>query len=85
MEEKEQDKLTRRMAGLTDDTIDEGLITPVVAFDPRLALGEGRRTLSWIWYSISERELQGDSNEVNVAAGGFLWRAIFGCDGLPAP
>jgi hypothetical protein len=78
-EEREQDKLTRRMAGLADESIHEGLTTPVVAFDPRLALGEGRRTLSWIWYSVSERELQGDSKEVNTA-GGFLCCALRGHD-----
>jgi len=54
------------MAGWTDDAI-ETMNTPVVAFDPRLALGEGQRTLSWIWYSVSERELEGDSRDVAAA------------------
>ena len=68
-EEKEQDKLTRRMAGLTDTAANDVPNTRMVAFDPRMALGEGRRTLSWIWYTVSERELQGDPKE--VAACGF--------------
>jgi hypothetical protein len=50
---------TRRMGGLADKAVlgeldDESL--PTVTFDPVLALGEGRRTLSWIWYSVTEEE-----------------------------
>lgn len=61
-EEKEEHKRTRRMAGFTEQQIDGELDSapnmPTVQFDPVLALGEGSRQLSWIWYSISERERQ---------------------------
>ena len=67
-EEKEEYKTTRQMAGLTDDeVIDELKNVPVVAFNPVLALGEGRRTLSWIWYSVSDSELQGNTKEVEAS------------------
>jgi hypothetical protein len=59
-EEEEQHKLVRRMAGMTDESGDDVPNTRVVAFDPRTALGEGRRTLSWIWYAVSEQELLSD-------------------------
>jgi hypothetical protein len=29
---------------------------PVIPFNPVLAVGEGQRTLSWIWYDISTSE-----------------------------
>lgn len=66
-EEKEVHKRTRRMAGFTEEQIESELDgatnMPTIQFDPVLALGEGRRQLSWIWYSISERERQ--SGEVD--------------------
>jgi len=59
---------TRQMAGIVDQGSTDDLSTvPVVAFDPHLALGEGRRTLSWIWYTISDQELQGSSQEVEAS------------------
>lgn len=61
-EEKEEHVRTRRMAGFTAEQIDGELDgaanMPTIQFDPVLALGEGRRQLSWIWYTISERERQ---------------------------
>ena len=82
-EEKEEQRRTRQMAGVTDDSsLTELSHAPVVVIDPRLALGEGRRTLSWIWYSVSEQELQGSSKEVEASkypftlkCGGFIWIA----------
>ena len=47
--------------------------TPVLRLDPRLALGEGQRMLSWIWYTVSEQEIQGDSKELEASE--YLWRA----------
>ena len=67
-EEKEDERRTRQMAGVVDDRSLTGLSNaPVIAIDPRLALGEGWRTLSWIWYSVSEKELQGSSQEVKAS------------------
>lgn len=64
-EEMEDYRRTCRMAGLPEN----GPIanTPVVSFDPRLALGEGRRSLSWIWYLASEGELEGTSQGVEAS------------------
>ena len=64
-EEKEQKKRTQDMAGITtssaldDDRINQEL--PPTLFNPRLAVGEGHRTLSWIWYSTSNDEMVGDT------------------------
>ena len=68
-EEKEEYKTTRRMAGLTDkEVIDKLENAPAsIPFSPILALGEGRRTLSWLWYSVSDKELQGNTKEVEVS------------------
>jgi hypothetical protein len=67
-EEKEEYKTTRRMAGLTEgEVINELDNVPMVSFNPILALGEGRRTLSWIWYSVSDGELQGNTKEVEAS------------------
>jgi len=63
-EEKEEYKITRQMAGLTEDeVVNELESAAVVSINPVLALGDGRRTLSWIWYSVSDGELQ-VNNEV---------------------
>jgi hypothetical protein len=51
------------MAGLPEDAN-----VPVVSFDPRLALGEGQRSLSWIWYSVGEGELEGSPQEIEASA-----------------
>jgi len=56
------------MAGLPEDGgVKEVEAVPMVAFDPRLALGEGQRRLSWIWYSVSEGELHEGSPEVEAS------------------
>lgn len=61
-EEKEEHQRTRRMAGFSEEQIvgelDGAVNMPTVQFDPVLALGEGARQLSWIWYSISDQERQ---------------------------
>ena len=67
-EEQEEYTRTRQMAGVVDQSSTDDLsAVPVVSFDPRLALGEGRRTLSWIWYTVSDQELQGSSQEVEAS------------------
>jgi hypothetical protein len=60
-EEKAEYRRTRLLAGLPEDPPeDEDLDNiPTVRVDPVLQLGEGRRTLSWLWYSVSESELNG--------------------------
>jgi hypothetical protein len=64
------------MAGWSGDgDVHDVSRTPVVSFDPRLALGEGQRTLSWIWYTVSEQELQGNTKELEASE--FLLRAWF--------
>ena len=68
-EDKEEHQRTRQMAGCTDDRdLDHLLSTPVVRFDPRRSLGEGRRTLSWIWYSYTEEELKGKEMDASELA-----------------
>ena len=70
-EEKELAKKTRKMAGIStgglgpghaieNDPMDKEL--PPTVFNPHLAVGEGHRTLSWIWYSTSNDEILGDTN-----------------------
>ena len=71
-EEREADSRMCRLAGFTDT---EGAVLMDTAFAlaqeplaptefvPRLARGEGTRTLSWIWYSISGEELGNCSTE----------------------
>ena len=68
-EEKEEYRRTRLMAGLSDAAApnDADSNVPMVQFDPRLALGEGKRTLSWIWYSVSDEELRGNSPNVHAS------------------
>ena len=73
IEEKEEYKLTRRMAGLTENSSDDNLNAPVVPFDPRLALGEGRRSMSWIWYSVSDRKLQDDAACKSLVIFLYIW------------
>jgi hypothetical protein len=63
-EEKEQRRKTDEMAGLStaytrvDDIPNQEL--PPTLFNPHLAVGEGHRTLSWIWYSTSNDEIMGE-------------------------
>ncbi|KAF4580325.1 hypothetical protein EYR38_003220, partial [Pleurotus pulmonarius] len=68
-EEQEEYRRTRVLAGMSLEAIQGelsglGLTSgqeniPTVAFSRSLALGEGRRTLSWIWYTVSDDELLG--------------------------
>jgi hypothetical protein len=65
IEEKEQKKRTREMAGLSalnDDLPIRDL--PPTLFNPHLAVGEGHRTLSWIWYSTSNDEIGDNTTRI---------------------
>lgn len=63
-EEKEQKKRTQEMAGISTSCAfdhDNNFLNqelPLTLFNPRLAVGEGHRTLSWIWYSTSNEEIE---------------------------
>lgn len=66
-EEKEENRWTRTMAGLNEhQTTEEGTLddVPTTLFNPHLAVGEGHRTLSWIWYSTT-----GDEINDNISTG----------------
>ncbi|KAF8867586.1 hypothetical protein BD779DRAFT_1685601 [Infundibulicybe gibba] len=39
---------------------------PTVEFGPGLKLGEGRRTLSWIWYTASDKELSSNAIHASI-------------------
>jgi len=59
-EEKEETRRTRTMAGMKDHQMSEEDMTdnvPAGTFNPHLAVGEGYRTLSWIWYSTTGGEI----------------------------
>ena len=58
-EEKEERKKTQVMAGLSTVAFEDNqdLELPPTLFNPHLAVGEGHRTLSWIWYSTSNDEI----------------------------
>lgn len=63
-EEKEQRKRTQDMAGIStssafDNQLNQELLPTL--FNPCLAVGEGHRTLSWIWYSTSNDEIVGNT------------------------
>ncbi|KAF4586545.1 hypothetical protein EYR38_010824 [Pleurotus pulmonarius] len=68
-EEQEEYRRTRALAGMSPEAIQSELNglgatsgqenIPTVAFGRSLALGEGRRTLSWIWYTVTDEELSG--------------------------
>ncbi|KAJ8697361.1 hypothetical protein PTI98_004171 [Pleurotus ostreatus] len=74
-EEQEEYKRTRMLAGMSPESVQselngQGLVSgsenvPTMAFNRSLALGEGRRTLSWIWYTVSDEELS-DPGEVQA-------------------
>jgi hypothetical protein len=66
-------KWTRGLAGLSEDPEDSELdnmmdedIVPSAA-NPRAALGEGHRTLSWIWYTVTTGELGEDNKSVEMS------------------
>jgi hypothetical protein len=59
-EEKEETRRTRTMAGMKEfQMTEEGMFdnVPAATFNPNLAVGEGHRTLSWIWYSTTGHEI----------------------------
>jgi hypothetical protein len=59
-EEKEETRRTRTMAGVKESQMtEEGMFDniPATTFNPHLAVGEGYRTLSWIWYSTTGDEI----------------------------
>jgi hypothetical protein len=67
-EEREQRKRTHEMAGISESanstSQDANMLfqdLPLTMFNPHLAVGEGHRTLSWIWYSTSNDEIIGDT------------------------
>jgi hypothetical protein len=67
-EEKEETRWTRTMAGVMENqTTEEGMAgnDPTSTFNPHLAVGEGYRTLSWIWYSTTGDEI---TNNVSTGA-----------------
>ena len=62
-EEKEEYRHSRLLAGLpADPTADEDLDSiPTADIGHNPQVGEGRRQLSWIWYSVAEGELDESS------------------------
>jgi hypothetical protein len=69
LEETEELKRTRALIGLPaeprqSDEDDMEVELPVAPPNPRAALGEGKRVLSWIWYTISKNELGEDDSTV---------------------
>lgn len=65
-EENEQRKRTEEMAGISSSstTFDDNQELPPTIFNPQLAVGEGHRTLSWIWYSTSNDEIIGNTTRI---------------------
>jgi hypothetical protein len=67
-QEKEEHLVACCMAGLPENgNINDRIGLPVVAIDPKLAVGEGRRKLSWIWYSVGEGEMTDGSGQVEAS------------------
>ncbi|KIK49962.1 hypothetical protein GYMLUDRAFT_183314, partial [Collybiopsis luxurians FD-317 M1] len=65
-EEKEMLRMAQLQAGVTQEEIDIMLNDdisnmPTVPLNPVLALGESKRTLSWIWYTVSGSEINNKS------------------------
>jgi hypothetical protein len=58
-EEQQETRRTRTMAGVQEYQVTEDMINnvPTGTFNPHLAVGEGYRTLSWIWYSTTGGEI----------------------------
>ena len=69
-EEKEQRKRTQEMAGLstTSGASEDNQDLPLTFFNPHLAVGEGHRTLSWIWYSTSNDEIGDNLNTTRIGS-----------------
>ena len=57
------------MAGLDNEHIakEDFVNVPITTFNPHLAIGEGYRTLSWVWYSTMGKEL-GDGKSTIACA-----------------
>ena len=68
-EEQEETRKAHRMAGLDDEHIAEEdfVNVPITTFNPHLAIGEGYRTLSWVWYLTMGKEL-GDGKSTIACA-----------------
>lgn len=70
-EERQENIQTCTMAGLiplADLPVgqkDDFEVLPETLFDPKLAVGEGHRTLSWIWYTTTSKEV--DDNHFTEA------------------
>jgi len=70
-EERQENMLTRAMAGLSPGPDppagqkDNFEVLPEMLHDPKLAVGEGHRTLSWIWYTTTSKEV--DNNHFTKA------------------
>ncbi|KAF9488152.1 hypothetical protein BDN71DRAFT_1499587 [Pleurotus eryngii] len=68
-EEQEEYRHAQLLAGVSPESVQNELdghgVTsgqenaPTVAFNRSLALGEGRQTLSWIWYTVTDEEILG--------------------------
>jgi hypothetical protein len=60
-EEWQENRRTHVMAGLSPDLAvgqnDDFDALPGMSFNPKLAVGEGHRTLSWIWYTMTNKEV----------------------------
>ena len=71
VEEKETDYQMQKLAGLSEGEggslegvmllLEEPL--PPTQFIPNLALGEGNRTISWIWHSTGGKELENSETQ----------------------
>ena len=63
-EERQENRQTRTMAGLSPDLPagrqDDFETLPETSANPNLAVGEGHRTLSWIWYTTTNKEVDND-------------------------
>ena len=71
-EEKEETRQMCTMAGMKEHQVSEEDMTdnvPAGTFNPHLAMGEGYRTLSWIWYSTTGGEI---NNSVSMGASKYL-------------
>jgi hypothetical protein len=67
-EERAEQLAAYRMAGLPDHQLaDDQQALPVVAIDPKLAVGEGRWKLSWIWYTVGEAEFCDGQGQVEAS------------------
>ena len=63
-EERQENRQTRAMAGLRPDLPsgqkDNFEALPETFLNPNLTVGEGHRTLSWIWYTTTNKEVDND-------------------------